>query len=154
MAWNRDVCSFRYTPYFKPEMESVCIQREIYIVSYLADGSCHWSPDYDGRFHVWRGDSFQARIIISANQRWAGFCQRDSHGFGLLWICIDVTPSWTTLEHDDGDGKTVCKRTSNCWKMDDSWDCRLYSWVWRVCFHTAGNRTLYVLTKSICVFRF
>ena len=122
--------------------------------SYLADGSCHWSPDYDGRFHVWRGDSFQARIIVSAIQRRAGFCQRDSHGFGLLWICIDFTPSWTTLEHDDGDGKAVCKRTSNCRKMDASWDCRLYRRVWRVCFHTTGNRALYVLTKSICVFRF
>ena len=52
MTWNRDVLSFHYPPCFESKMESVCFQREIYIVSYLADCSCYWNPVHNGRFHV------------------------------------------------------------------------------------------------------
>ena len=41
-----------HSPYFKPEMDPECFQREIYIVPYLADGSCYWNPSYNGWLHV------------------------------------------------------------------------------------------------------
>ncbi len=95
---------------------------------------------------------FRTRIVISANQRRTGFCQRDSHDFRLLGICTDVASLWTALGYDDGDSKGFCKRTSYCRKMVASWDCRSCCRVWRVCFHTAGNRKVYAFDKSFCIF--
>lgn len=146
MAWNRNVCSFHHSPYFKPEMEPKRFQRKVYTVAHLADRSCYWNPAYNGRFHVQRDDPFQARIIISTNQGRRCFCQRYSYGFRLLWICTDVASSWLSL----GDGK----RTSYCRKMVASWELCSCRRVWRICFHTAGNRVLYVPAKSVVFFDF
>ncbi len=78
---------------------------------------------------------------------------REAHMISAYWGgCTDVASSWTTLEHDDGYGKAACKRTSSSGKEAASWECGPYRRVWRICFHTAGNRAVYAIEKSFCIF--
>lgn len=107
MAGNRDVCPVFDTSYFEQQVEPKSFERKLYTAACLADSTGYFGIALHGRLHGQRRHSFPPRSLFPANQRRTFFCQKSSHGFGILGLCVDVPSSWISLEHDAGNGKKI-----------------------------------------------
>lgn len=95
-------------------------------------------------------------LIGQAAHEWLGIgtflCQKSAYDFRLLGICVDVSSSWTPLEHDDGNGWKSLSGYQGCPHMDAPDFCRGGCGLRSLCFCKTRYCKLYVSENSVCVF--
>lgn len=151
MAGDRNVCPVSDAPYIEPQMDGKPLERQLYTAANLADTAGSSGIALYDRVNGERHHPFPPRPFLPADKRPAILCQKPAYGFCLLGICVDVPPSGTPLEHDDGNGQERISWYLAHPYMDTAYSGGGNRGLRHLCFCSTGYGKLYVPENPVCI---